>query len=249
MKKFLYWVLMILCTLIFCFSAYKLYEIWQSTQVIKNETEQLQAYVKIPEKEDETFSVDWESLKKENADVVAWILIPGTDINYPVVQGPNNDYYLDRSLKGEYVRQGSIFLDANTANDFSGDNSLIYGHSVDIGGMFTSLNKFEDLSFFDSTPYFWLLTPQQNYKAEIFAFSKIPDSSAAYTSDFGSFKETILEKVRNQAMYTRPVDFGEYKLVTLSTCNLDYGYDSDQRLVLSAVLVPTSQNEFTVSGK
>lgn len=251
MKKFLYRLLMVICAAVFCFSAWKLYEIWNTTQIIKNETSDVEQFIKTDKdpmqdpaesgedpSENQTFTVDWEAMKAQNQHIVGWIMVPGTNISYPVVQGDDNVYYLDHSIKGENIRQGSIFLDADAPSDFSADNSLVYGHSVDIGGMFTDLRKFEDKAFFDSHPYFWLLTPEQNYKAEIFTLALINDAGAAYTTDFGDYEETVVDTMVQEALYSRDVERSNRKMISLSTCNLDYGYHSDQRIVLTAVLKP-----------
>ena len=101
MKKLLYRILFVICLGIFLFSAWQLYTIWAGSQQVKNETGQLESYLKQPaadktkEEEVEVFSPDWAGLQTQNPDIIAWIIIPGTDISYPIVQGADNEYYLN----------------------------------------------------------------------------------------------------------------------------------------------------------
>lgn len=243
-------LLMALCLGVFLFSGYKLFEIWNGNRQIETETDDLRKFL-IPardksdssdgknddgSKEPEVFEPDWAGLKAANPDVVAWIIVPGTGISYPVVQGTDNSFFLDHTYTGQYNRMGSIFMDAEVSSDLSADNTLIYGHSVDIGGMFTNLKDFADKSFFSDHPYFWLLTEQQNYKCLILSFYEGNDSGAVYTTSFGDYRDEVLENVKNEAYYYRNLDTEGHQFVTLSTCNLNYGFNSDQRYVLMAML-------------
>ncbi len=260
LRTWIFRFLMALCLVIFCYSGWKLFEIWQGNHQIQKETETLKQYLQqgtaqadpsIPTDQDPNnpnvqpqdsaatesyFSVDWNGLKAANPNVVAWLIVPGTGISYPVVQGTDNAYYLNHSFNGQYNELGAVFLDCAANPDFLDDNSIIYGHSVDIGGMFTPLKNFTNLNFFESHPYFWLLTPSQNYRCEIDAFYRGDDDSAIYTVDFGDYEHEVLEQIYQEAMYTRDLNLDGKHFVTLSTCNLEYGYSSNQRYVLMGVL-------------
>lgn len=236
MKKWIYRILLIICLGIFLFSAFQLWTIYSIQNQVKEETESLQKAV--TKDENLGFIPDWEALQNENSDVVAWLYIPECDISYPVVQGNDNQYYLDHTVKKEENRFGAIFLSAEASPDFSQDNSLIYGHSVDIGGMFTNLSYFEDQNFFDQHPYFYVLTPTQNYRCTISWFAKTADGSIYYTSSFGGQRNSLLSQMKENAYFTRDVDISDGSFVTLSTCDLDYGFDSAQRLILTGKLEP-----------
>lgn len=251
-RTIIFRVLMALCFGIFCFSGWKLFEIWQRNHQIEQETETLKQFLHQdpastpanPQEEvnpdvisqENYFSVNWEGLKAANPNVVAWLIVPGTGISYPVVQTDNNDYYLNHSFNGQYNNLGAIFLDCAANPDFLDDNSIIYGHSVDIGGMFTALKSFTNLSFFESHPYFWVLTPNQNYRCEVDAFYKGNDRSAIYTVDFGDYEHEVMQEIYQEAMYTRDMNLSGKRFVTLSTCNLEYGFYSDQRYVLMGAM-------------
>lgn len=227
---------MVLCIGVFAFSAYQLWTIYQTQNTVKEETRELE---KLATSEDsKVLDPDWDGLLAQNSDIVGWIYIPGCEISYPVVQGKDNSYYLDHTVQNESNRMGSIFLDAQANSDLSQDNSILYGHSVDIGGMFTNLSQFEDSQFFEEHPCFYLLTPQQNYRCDIVFFAKTTDGSVYYTTSFGDYRQQRLQEMKAQALYTREMDLTQGSFVTLSTCDLDYGFDSDQRLVLTAKLTP-----------
>ena len=240
MKKWIYRILMIVCLGVFGFSAYQLWTIFNTQNTVKEETNELEKLVVSEEKN--ILDPDWDSLLAQSPDIVGWIYVPGCDISYPVVQSSDNDYYLDHTINGEYNRMGSIFLNADSAKDFSQDNSILYGHSVDIGGMFTNLSYFEDASFFEEHPYFYLLTPGQNYRCSIVLFSKTADGSVYYTTSFGSYREQRIQEMLAKAQYTRDIDLSSGNLISLSTCDLDYGFDSDQRLVLMGKLEPVEES-------
>ena len=95
-------------------------------------------------------AVDWEGLKAENSDIIGWIQVPAAGIEYPVLQGDSNDEYLHRSVSGEWRTAGSIFLDSRCSPDFSDSFMLIYGHHMDYGKMFGSLDDFLSESFLES---------------------------------------------------------------------------------------------------
>lgn len=243
-------VMIVICLVIMGVSGYFMYQTWHRTSVIETETNDLRQYLtagggdgssgdgktdEMPE-EEPSFNVDWAGLRAANPNITAWIIVPGTGISYPVVQASDNNYYLNHSFTGEYNTLGAVFLDASSPSDYSGDNSIIYAHSVDIGGMFTNLKDFQNLDFFDAHPYFWVLTPEQNYRCTINAFYMGSNDSALYTTFFGSDRLAVMHDIEEEALYYRPLDYGNHNFVTLSTCNLDYGLHSDQRYVLMGMM-------------
>lgn len=97
----------------------------------------------VPEGEEQegSIKVDFEELKKINQDVIGWIYIKNTDINYPILQTTDNEYYLKKSINKTYSSCGSIFLDCKTKKDFSEKNTVIYGHNLKNQKMFADLAK------------------------------------------------------------------------------------------------------------
>lgn len=185
------------------------------------------------------FEIDWNELLEKNPDIAAWIYLPQADISYPVVQGKTNSEYLKKDIEGHYSNTGSIFLDAKNNPSFNNLNSIIYGHSVQtVGGMFTGLNEFEDEDFFNKTDCFYLLTPTRNYRCKIFAFAPTQDQSVFYTISSEEGRESLMQKMADEALHFRNTDAEGECLLTLSTCDLDYGLASDHRFVLASVMEP-----------
>lgn len=243
MKKWIYRILMLACLCVFAYCAYRLYDIYSGSRQVEQETESLQEHAV---KQEETggqkyLEPDWAALKAENPDIIAWLYVPQLGFSYPVVQGSDNSYYLNHTYAGAENYRGAIFLDSGTPSDFSGNNSIVYGHSVDVGGMFTDLEKYENKDFFDANPYFFLLTPQGNYRADIRTFAKTTEGTSFYQSDFGDYCPEIEARMLSEATYSRDVDPAGRPMITLSTCDLDYGFDSENRLALTAVLEPWSE--------
>ncbi|MDR2721842.1 MAG: class B sortase [Coriobacteriaceae bacterium] len=117
-------------------------------------------------------SVDWDSLLEKNPDTVAWVYIPGTVINYPVVQGRDNQKYLTVDFlggRGQVVTFGTIFLAAENKSDFSDPNNLIYGHHMQDGSMFACLAGFANSAEFNTHRTVYVLTPAGNYRLTTFA--------------------------------------------------------------------------------
>lgn len=109
------------------------------------------------------YSVGFESMWKTNHDVVAWIELPGTVIDYPVLHGEGNDTYLYTTWKGTWNISGSIFLNYRCLGDLSDYNTIIYGHNMKNGTMFHVLKEYASQSYYEEHPYFWYSTPDANY--------------------------------------------------------------------------------------
>lgn len=240
-KKIILRVLMALCLVIMAVTGYQIYEIWNRSHVIEEETAAYKQYLEAEPAEDmpeqvDGFTVDWAGLKAANPNITAWLIVPGTGISFPVVQAADNSYYLNHSFDGAYNNLGAVFLDASQNPDYNNDNSIIYAHSVDIGGMFTNLRDFGNLDFFNAHPYFWLLTPEDNYRCTINAFYTGADNAAVYTTSFGDFRTEVMNDVEAQATFYRPLDYTNRRFVTLSTCNLKYGLYSNQRFAVMGMM-------------
>ena len=155
--------------------------------------------------------IDLKALREINPDIIGWLRIPGTCIDYPVVQGKNNDYYLVRDYMQEFATAGSIFLDyRNTIGD---DFLIIYGHRMSYGGMFTDLIKFKDRLFFDEHEIGELFVDGGKWRLEIVAFGLI----SANNHEIYDLRGNELREMMMHAMYVREAADGRY--ILLSTCD------------------------------
>lgn len=169
--------------------------------------------------------VDFEALRKINEDVIGWIYVEGLDISYPVVRGIDNEYYLHRTYEKTYNFAGTIFIDYENKDDFSDCNTLVYGHNMKNGSMFGTLKQFSEGDAYSKSHYFWMLTPDKNYKYEIFSAYVTAVNSDTYTLFKGPGKEFLewLPKMKsNSAVDTGEISLGiKDKVMTLSTCTGD----------------------------
>jgi sortase B len=182
-------------------------------------------------------TVDFKKLQKENPDVVGWIYCEGTEINYPVLQGKDNDQYLHTDYKGDYNIDGSIFVDADNTPGFTDSNTIIYGHHMNSGAMFAGLVNWADQEYYEKHPIIWLLTPEKNYKIVLFSGHHVPSSSSMYDiiKTPGKEMNTFLSEALEMSDFTTDVKLNpNARYVMLSTCA--YLFDGD-RYVLHGVLV------------
>lgn len=176
--------------------------------------------------------------KEENSDVVAVIEIPGTSIKYPLLHADDNYFYLRKGLNKEYDLAGSIFMDTNNNTDLNDDNTVIYGHHLELESMFTPLDQYRKQDFAEEHRTMYITTEEGLREYEIFSAYGIPADYDYRTLEFmyDADKIPYFEKLKNNSevdLETR--DFTEDDtIVTLSTCQYDY---DDQRLAVHAVRI------------
>ena len=195
----------------------------------------------IPEDAPERLSIKWAQLLEKNSDVVGWILLSALDLSYPVLQGEDNEKYLHRSISGEYLYAGSIFLDSKCSRSFRAYNTILYGHNMRDGSMFARLKDYRDPEVYGSCPYFWIFTPQKDLLYRICSVHPEGVGGSSYIIRFGSGKE--LEEWRYTVKNQSEVQTGwepdpEDRIVTLSTCTQDRGI----RYTVQGVLVFEAEN-------
>ncbi|MBR0411577.1 MAG: class B sortase [Eubacterium sp.] len=241
MKKIILTVILVICLGAVAFSLWKLWGFYQFYHKGKKEYDQLTEYVKEEKAEESTegqaegekkdkcpVTVDFEGLRKVNPDVVGWLHIPDTGINYPIVQTKDNDFYLHRTFKKENSYIGAIFLDAVCKSDFGSFNNIIYGHNLKNGEMFGHLKGLYDKNYnseadFKKHPKVWVITPNDNREYLIFAAREInvEKDMDVYTVEFPGYEEyrTFLDDQMKKSQYDTKVIPSEKKsMITLSTC-------------------------------
>lgn len=206
--------------------------------------QELASYTTVPEKKDEAPVVDWAGLKAVNSQVVGWIQIPGSQINYPVYQTTDNEYYLHTNAKGEWSIGGQIFMDyENNPNGLIDQQTILYGHHMRNGSMFQFIGALNDQSTFNKVETIWYLTPTQTYELEpVFTYHTDEDDDEVRQFNFTSvdefrsyLKDRLSRAVSSRSDAAEVISRAEHVL-TLFTCNY-----TDQYGRTMLICVPKSE--------
>ena len=185
--------------------------------------------------------INFEIEKQKYPDIYAWINIPNTNINYPVVQHPTkDDYYLNRNAEQKYTQAGAIYSEIKNSKDFSDPNTVLYGHNMLNGSMFRDLHKFrKDEKFWNENKYIYIYTKGHILTYEICAAYRYDNRHILNSFNFSdpAVFEDYLETVKNPKSLisrTREVALNkDSKILTLSTCISNPAY----RYLVQGVLV------------
>lgn len=232
-----------------CFSGYQLYEIFSEYHAGRQAYDDLGQYVTVNTDTDPTDEpqdvevddtvwpeVDFAALQAESADVLGWIYLEGTEINYPIVQGEDNAYYLNRLYNGTPNGSGSIFMDYRNQRNFSDRNTILYGHSMKNGTMFTAIKRYKNQPYYDEHPVALVLTPEKNYKLEFFAGYVCNVEQNAWDIVFASdeqFEQWVASAKSKSTFASDVTPTADEVVVTLSTCTYEF---ENARYVLVGVL-------------
>ena len=230
-------IVLIVAICIFCYAAFNLYHIYTEYKkgtdeynsisemaVTERDPDQVEEIDQPDEQPVAPVSIDFDSLRSINEDVIGWIYMEALpEISYPVVQGEDNNFYLHQTYEKNYNFAGTLFIDYENSSDFNDCNTLVYGHNMKNGSMFGHLKKFaEDQNVYNKSKYFWILTPDKNYRYEIISAYTTGVDSDTYTLFKGPGEEfqRYLETIKGYSEIS--TDPGELtikdKIVTLSTC-------------------------------
>ena len=181
--------------------------------------------IPLPAYPDLSVSMDFSGLKAINPDAAGWIWAYDDVINYPVVLGNDNDYYLTHLFNGKSNRLGSVFMDYRSKGDFSDRNTAVYGHNMKDGSMFSSLNKYKKQEYYEKFPEMLLYTPEGNYKLEFFAGILASGSDEFIRLDFSDDEDFLsyTEEMKKKSTFKSDVSLepGD-RIVTLCTCSYDF---------------------------
>lgn len=245
-KKYLSYIITIVCVCTLCFSAYKIFTYYQGTYNLMKQNSELESLIKEPEEVSNirkmSFSQKYEELLERNSDMVAWIKVENTKINYPVMLTPNDgEFYLRRNFDKEYEFRGTLFF--NPTADFYSNNMIVYGHNMDDGTMFGALRKYTNESYYNEHRYIELETKWGNRKYEIaYVFKTVDVLDHPMYVNYYDFIDSTEEEFKTQiesyqglSLYTTGVkaEYGD-KLLTLSTC--EYSHENG-RLVIVAKMI------------
>lgn len=167
---------------------------------------------------------DLMKLKRLNGDGAAWLTSPGTTIDYPVVQGKDNDYYLNHLSDGSPNDIGAIFLDYRNKPDFTEEISIIYGHHITLGRMFSPLSSYKEQRYYDEHPRMILYTSEKTYEVELFA-GNILSGREGFPLSFGSRrekKEWIQDIIRKSTFQSGITPEKDDRILILCTCSYEF---------------------------
>lgn len=181
--------------------------------------------------------IDYEGLKSVNEDFVSWIYYEPVELSYPIVQGTDNDYYVDYTFEKKENGAGAIFMDFRNTPDYSDYNTIIYGHNMKNGTMFAAVKDLlDDPETVKENPYFYIFTENKSYMYEILALYPTDANSQVYDliEDEAAQKKNLAYITENATILTEKQITSSDKIVTLSTC---YMPNDDSRVVLQGVLI------------
>lgn len=222
-------------------------EIQVENEGIKTTSEALEAISTQTTKFTTREDLDFKALQERNPDIYAWIEVPGTKVDYPIVQHPtDNTYYLTHTIDHKEATAASIYTETYNSTDFEDHLTVIYGHNMKNGSMFRTLHNFENYDFFEENREIIIYLPEQTRHYEIFAaytydnrhllhtyYCEEPDSFEKYLDEVFAIKDM-------GAYIDHDIEVtGEDYVITLSTC-VNSG-NSSQRYLVQAVLVSIDQ--------
>ncbi len=174
-----------------------------------------------------------QELQEAYPDAIGWIYIPDTSINYPIMQGEDNDFYLTHGTDGRSLKCGCIELDYRCESRFQNNFNILYGHNMKNGSMFANVCRFKEKSYYDSHPYGWVYTSDAVYRLDFFSVA-ITDWHDEIYNGFRSLDEWIPHLKEISRIY-EDVELDEQdRLVLLSTCSYEF---ENARTVLTGRLV------------
>lgn len=208
--------------LILLMLSYGMYSLWDTYKIYANSfaDEELLKFRPTDDGEDNPTLKD---LKKLNPDVKAWIQVPKTNIDYPVVQGQDDMEYINKNVYGEFELSGAIFLSCLNKDDFSDPYNLVYGHNMKNGGMFADVADFTNKEYFETHQKGKLYLTDATRKIRFFACMKVTAADAKIYHPDGYRKENLkdlLDYIQANAVQYRDVNVAdESSLIALSTCS------------------------------
>ena len=241
-KHILLTVILIVSIGVFLFAGYQIISILIEDHNQSSEVEYLKNLsIKNSEQTDQSSEgidwhdqIDFEALHELNDQIVGWLYLKDTVIDYPIVQGTDNDYYLTKTFLKKGNRAGSIFLDYRNAANFLDSNSVLYGHNMKNGSMFHELVEYKNQEYFEQHPIINLYTPQGTYELAIFSayITTADDPYTQTTFATENEKQAFLDRISSASLIETGVQAtAEDRIVTFSTCT----YETDNaRFVVHA---------------
>ena len=228
-------VIMVCLALIVLVSGFKIFTIMKDYRSNQGTYDKLSERI---QKGGFTGDVNFDMLRQINPDVVGWLYWEDTPVNYPIVQGEDNEKYLHTLFDGTYGFFGTLFVDSVTEAPFRQFNTIVYGHHMKDGSMLAAVSKLTDQGWCDEHPQLELITPDGKYHLEIWAFLNQLADSSVYMTNFRDtdMQADYLELIRSLAVYTTAVSVEpEDRIVLLSTC---VAAEGEARYIAVCKMVP-----------
>lgn len=186
--------------------------------------------------------VNFDNLRAENPDTIGWIRVMDTNIDYPIVQGTDNDFYLNHDFYGKESAGGSIYLDFESQGDFVGRNNILYGHNMKDGSMFKDVVLYKDEDYFKEHQYFSIYTPDREIRLKAVACYYGEAQPIVRKTRFKSQEsfDAFVYAMVEPCSYAEAVAYPAKTLYTLVTCSYEI---NDARTFLFAVEVDDAGNE------
>lgn len=220
---------------------YAAYALWDNSLVYA-EIDHIQAEMLKLKPEIEAGRPTFDELLAINPDVVGWVTVDNTRIDYPVLQGKTNLTYINTDIYGEFALAGSIFLDSRNNRNFTDSYSLLYGHSINNDRMFGDINLYKEEDFFAENQTGELLTPEKKYALQIFACLVVPANEEEIFNPIIWHRnlDELLGYVQRSALYVNAVTVAEIRaakeegqILALTTCSNEF---TDARTAILAVM-------------
>lgn len=192
------------------------------------------------ESREQTIDIDFEKLKETNSDIIGWIRIENTYINYPILQGETDEYYLRKDIYKNYSIAGSIFVDSNVSPDFTDENTVIYGHNMKNGRMFADLHKICNGEL-GKEVFIEVYTEKETLKYKVISsYIGAPELSVIQSKFNESQKKKYIQNAINNSniKFTEKVDTSK-EILTLITCD----QTSKKRVIVNAIKIEEQKNK------
>lgn len=225
---------------VFLFSTWKVYTIQHAYRTGNDTYAEIAGKAK-RETEDSGETIDFDKLAAINPDVIGWLTLDGTVIDYPVVQGTDNAYYLEHLFNRDVNHMGSLFMDYRSDPYFRDYITPIYGHHTNSGAMFCTLENYKEQAFYDEHPQFLYRTPHGDYIFEAYAGTLMNAEEDFLKTGFAdeTAYRIYLETFREHSTFVSDTEFSEGDhAVMLLTCTADF---ENARYVLICRVVPVLQ--------
>ena len=224
------WVVnILLLTFVLLVLAFAVYALWDSEQVHRNaDKSRYEIYKPTAENKGKTF----EELRDTNPEVIAWLTIFDTNVDYPVLQASDNMKYVSTNPEGNYSLSGSIFLDYRNASSFTDFNSIIYGHNMDKKTMFGEIGQFANQDFFQTHKYGNLHLDGHDFGLEFFAFvhTDAYNGRAFWPNVPENMRQEYLDGLLADAIQSRDIRIStDDRIILFGTCS---GYSTNGRDIL-----------------